>query len=76
MAKIDAKYLKGLKYRGANEKIVEEDGRKKRKYIPYERDLMPDDVMSFNDKGAEVVIATKDGKKYKVSKKSEAEAKP
>lgn len=66
---INPKWLDGFVFRGAIPKEVEENGRKKMKYIPFERPLKPEDVMSFRDYGATVVIATKDGMKYTVAKK-------
>jgi hypothetical protein len=68
---IDPKYLKGFMFRGAKPKAIEEDGRKKTKYIPFERPLEPGDVMSFKDYGATIVVATKDGRKYTVKKGGE-----
>lgn len=65
---IDAKYLKGLKFRTSEEKVVTEDGRKVKKYVPVERDLTPDDVLDWKDYGDDVVIVTADGQKHVVSK--------
>lgn len=66
---INPKWLSGLKWSGATPKEVVENGRKKMKYIPFERPLEPSDVMSFRDLGASVMLATTDGRKYTVSKK-------
>lgn len=68
MANIDAKYLKGLKFRSAEEKVVEEDGRKVKKFIPTERPMTPKDVISFKDFGNSIVIVTADGQKVTVEK--------
>jgi len=65
---IDPKWLKGLKWAGSEPKEVVENGKKKTKYIPFDRPLEPADVMSFRDQGASVVIATTDGRKYIVKK--------
>lgn len=65
---INPKWLDGFTFRGATPKEVEEDGRKRMKYIPFERPLKPEDVLSFKDYGPHVVIVTKDGKKYTVKK--------
>lgn len=69
MAKaIDKKYLAGLKYRGADQKEVEQDGRKRLVGVPFERALEPADVLDWADKGAEVVLVTADGQKLTVAK--------
>lgn len=66
---IDPKFLAGLTFRGAEVKEVTEDGIKKKKSIPFERAMKPDDVLSWKDYGATVAIAGKDGRKYTVNKK-------
>jgi hypothetical protein len=69
MAKaIDKKYLVGLKYRGAEQKVIEKDGRKVTVSEPFERPLEPADVLDWADKGAEVVLVTADGQKVTVAK--------
>ena len=68
MEGFDAKYLTGIKMTGAEEKIVEKDGRKHRQYIPWERQAKEEDVFSFVDRGSYVGIVIKDGRKYKVEK--------
>ncbi len=65
---IDARYLKGLKFHSAESKTVVEDGRKVKKFMPTERPLEPEDVLSWKDKGDSVVIVTADGRKVTVSK--------
>lgn len=69
MAQLDEKYLKGLTFTGANSKEVEVDGKTKRKWIPFERPMKAEDVLSFADRGDVMVIVGKDGRKHKVSKK-------
>ncbi len=68
MAKIKPKYLEGLKFHGAESKVVEKDGRKVQQNVPFERDLTADDVLDWKEKGDFVIIVTKDGRKYNVSK--------
>lgn len=69
-AGLSPKYLKGLKFRGSEMKETKEDGRKKKSYIPFERNLTLADVLSWKDNGDSVTIVTADGQKYNVSKKS------
>ena len=71
MAKIDPKYLKGIKMTGAEEKVVEKDGRKTSQSIPWERQATEDDVLKYEDRGDFVHIVIKDGRKYDVPKKTE-----
>lgn len=66
---IDQKFLKGLKFKGAERKIIEKDGRKTVQGVPYERPLKPEDVIGMKDNGDSIVIVTADGQKYTVSKK-------
>lgn len=68
MAQIDEKYLKGLKFTGAESEIVEVNGKKKTKWTPFKRPMKPQDVLAFKEKGDEVVIVAKDGKKHIVAK--------
>ncbi len=68
MAKIDLKYLQGIKMTGATEKIVEKDGRKTSVSIPWERAAKEEDVVSLKDYGDYVVVVIKDGMKYKIEK--------
>lgn len=65
---LDPKYLQGLVFKGAEKKVVDEDGVKKTKGVPYERPLKMEDVLSWADKGATVVIVTGDGRKYNIEK--------
>lgn len=51
MAKIDPKFLKGLKFHGNESKEVEENGLKITRWFPTERDLTSDDVNKFEDLG-------------------------
>jgi hypothetical protein len=67
---LNPQWLKGLTYRGTTAKPVEEDGRKKVTYVTFERPLEAGDVLDWKDKGTTVVIVTKDGRKYSVSKKA------
>jgi len=75
MAKIDPKFLKGLKFHGAEPKVVEKDGRKVNQNIPFERPLKEADVLDFKDAGDTVIIVTKDGRKYTVDKNAREEEK-
>lgn len=67
---IDEKLLQGLRFRYSEEKIVTENGRKIKKYIPQERDLTVDDILSMKDYGDSLMIVTADGKKYSIQKKN------
>jgi len=69
--KIDAKFLKGLKFRTSEMRKVKDDGRDKMKGFPVERDLTPEDVLDWKDNGESVSIVTADGQKYNVPKKEE-----
>jgi hypothetical protein len=73
MTQVDRKHLKGITFRGAISKEVEVNGKKRLKWTAFERDMTPDDVLSFVDKGSNVVIVGKDGRKHIVNK-SEAKA--
>lgn len=66
--KIDAKYLKGLKFRSSTGRDVEEDGKKVKKYVPTERPLKPEDVLDWKDYGDKIVLVTSDGQKVTVEK--------
>ncbi|MCE5265723.1 MAG: hypothetical protein LLG97_19615 [Deltaproteobacteria bacterium] len=69
MEQIDGKLLKGLKFRTAEEKVVQdENGGKKKKYFPIERQLKPEDVLSWKDLGDAVSIVAGDGQKHRVEK--------
>lgn len=69
MAKpIDKKFLEGLTFRGATQEEVEEDGKTVLRSRPFSRDLTQDDVLDWVDNGDHVVMATADGRKYKVPK--------
>lgn len=71
-----APYLKGLTFR-TNKAIEMKDedgkpvmvgGKPRMTYIPVERDLKEDDVLNAYESGGEMVIVTKDGRKYRVAK--------
>jgi len=68
MAKIDPKYLKGLKYRDSVRKEIVRDGRKFYEYTSRERDLTPEDVGAVAERGENIVFATYDGQKYTFKK--------
>lgn len=68
MAQVDVKCLKGLKFTGATSKTVEVNGKKKRVWTPFERDMEIHDILSANERGANIVIVGKDGKKHVVCK--------
>lgn len=63
---LDKKYLSGLKFSGRKEIKDKESG--KVSYKPFERALQMNDVLSFAERGKEIVIATADGKKHRVAK--------
>lgn len=67
-AKLDPKYLKGLKYKTSDAKEVEENGRKVKKFVPVERALKIEDVLNWRDAGDVVIIVTADGMKHTVEK--------
>ncbi len=69
MAKIDSKYLQGIKMTGSTEREIEKDGRKTKTYIPWDRQATEEDVFSWKDHGDYVSIVINDGKKYAVKKK-------
>jgi len=75
---IDPKWLEGLTFTGANEKIVEKNGRKMRQGISFEIPLTKANVLSCTDYGDYVVIAGNDGRKHPpvTKKQSFAAAKP
>jgi len=62
--KIDPKWLEGLTFRGATEKIVEKNGRKMRQGIPFEVPLKKENVLGCTDYGDYVIIAGNDGRKH------------
>ncbi|MFZ2053615.1 MAG: hypothetical protein WAU81_05405 [Candidatus Aminicenantales bacterium] len=72
MAKIDPKYLKGIKMTGAKTELIEKNGRKVNKSTPWERPAREEDVLSWKDYGEYIVVAINDGKKYPVNKKEPA----
>ncbi len=75
MEEIIGKLLKGLKFRTSEgREIVDENGKKKTKFIPIERALKPGDVLSWKDKGDVVVIVAKDGTKHTVAKEAAEDA--
>jgi len=68
MAKVEEKHLKGLVFKTSVKKEVTEDGQKKTRYVPVERPLALDDLLSERDDGSAFHIVTKDGRKYDVPK--------
>lgn len=70
MAKIDAKYLEGLTFSGAEEKTIKVDGKDKVKNIPFTRAATPEDVLDWKDKGDTIGIVMNDGMKYEIEKGS------
>ena len=73
---IDVRYLKGLTYRDAEEREIEEQGVKKIKKFPREAALRPEHVLSWRDAGKEIVIVSADGRKHKVAKSGKAAEAP
>lgn len=66
---INAKWLRGLKFKTSEGRVaVDENGKKKTKFIPVERALKPEDVLDWKDVGNAVVIVAKDGQKHRVEK--------
>lgn len=65
----DKKWLEGLKFKTSEAKVIEEEGRKVKKFVPKERALKQEDVLSWKDNGNSVVLVTADGQKVTVSKK-------
>lgn len=70
MAKVEEKHLKGLTYRTSEKKEVTENGQKKTRYVPIERPLTVNDLLSERDDGSTFHIVTKDGRKYDVPKET------
>jgi hypothetical protein len=68
MAQVEAKYLKGLKFTGATSKEVVVNGKKRKKWTPFERALVPADVLAFAERGDNIVIVAADGQKHIVPK--------
>lgn len=68
MEKIDAKYLKGAKYKTSEGRKVNEDGRETTKYAVVERPMRQDDVLDWKDNGGNIVMVTADGQKLTVAK--------
>ena len=68
---------RGLKFRDSVRKEVKEDGKMVTKYIPRERPLQEDDILSHRVRGTTVTIVTKDGRRYNIdtTKKPKREAK-
>lgn len=78
MAELDKKYLDGLVMTGATQKKVKDPntGRETMKATPYERQARLADVLSFSEYGDLVVIALRNGKKYRIQKSGRREAAP
>lgn len=69
-------YLKGLTFR-TNKAVEMKDesgkpvmigGKPRMNYIPVERELREEDVLNVREADGELVIVTKDGRKYRVEK--------
>jgi hypothetical protein len=67
-AEVNAALLKGLTFRTNEERTVEEEGKKVKRYYPIERPLTPADVLAVKDLGDTVVIVAGDGRKHRVAK--------
>jgi hypothetical protein len=67
-AGLDPKYLKGLNYRDAEEREVEEGGVKKKKKFPRIQPMRVEHVLAWKDRGKEMSIVSRDGSKYRVKK--------
>lgn len=69
--KIEKKYLAGLKFHYSEANEVETgEGLTERQYTSMMRDLTPDDVMDWADRGSFIILVTADGQKYCVQKKA------
>ncbi len=66
---LNPKYLKGILFRTSEAKKVNENNVEKLRYTPVERDLTVNDVLNYKDNGNVLIIVTKDGQKYTISKK-------
>lgn len=69
--RIDAKHLKGLRYRTSEGRKVNEDGRDIVKHVSTERPLKPEDVLDWRDTGDDIVLVAADGQKHTVVKVKE-----
>ena len=72
--KFDPRWLEGLIYHSAENKMIEKNGRKTLQGIPTQRPAKEQDVLGWTDYGDKVVIAIKDGKKYTVEKNPKPKA--
>lgn len=69
-------YLKGLTFRTNKQvEVLDEQnkpvmvgGKPRMKYIPVERELQEGDVLKAYESEGEMVIVTKDGRKYRIKK--------
>jgi hypothetical protein len=68
MSEVEQKNLAGLKFRTSIPKEVDEDGRKKKRHFPIERQLKTSDLLTQRDDGDTFHIVTKDGRKYDILK--------
>ncbi len=69
--KLDKKYLKDLKFNGSRPIKEKVDGKETGKVLSwksFERALKEEDVLSFAERGNEIVIVAADGKKHRVAK--------
>ena len=69
--KVDPKWLKGQIFRGKKEgEPVKKAGKKTktRVFIPFQRPLEVADILAFTVYSDEVIIATADGRKFRVKK--------
>lgn len=66
--KLMKKWIEGLIFTGSEAKVEKKDGRKLKKFIPVERPMTEEDVLSWKDYGKYVVIVTADGQKVQVEK--------
>ncbi|MDA8140394.1 MAG: hypothetical protein M0036_17240 [Desulfobacteraceae bacterium] len=68
-AKFDAKWLTGKTYRTSQAKKQKGEGGKETTVrVPVERPLTQGDLLGWRITGAEVVLVTKDGRKYRMPK--------
>ena len=64
MPKEVKKVIEGLKFK--TNQAIEDKETKKKSYVPHERPMTEDDVLSYAMKDGVVVIVSKDGTKHRV----------
>jgi len=67
-SKFNKKWIEGLTFTGSKAKVEEKDGRKVKKFTPFDRPMTEADVLAWKDYGKYVVIVSADGQKVQVEK--------